>query len=424
MSRQLLRIAQIWEGSIVQEETLRKERPVVVGASSKADFVLATPGDTDATLLTPSGGGYTLSSIGEMTGTFEIGGKKVSLEKGGSVTLSAGDWGMAHIGGVTFYFQYVEDEALPVGAGPMATFDYHMTSSLAFTTAVHVMFLLIAFLLFDPTLQRGELDFPDRFVNILAGEPPDLFEEPEEEDPDDSAAEAAAGEEGEVGEEELEDDTILPEHDAPLVEEMPELAQAMDMIDPESSLARLFTDDNSLALDLGADFMTAGEGDVFEMGAGSSGLGRAGSGGGGGGEGFGAVGGVGQLNTGGGTGTGAGLGRRAERRVGRVQAAGPSQVSGFLSREQIEQVVRRHNRGLRACYETELQRDPDLGGRVTANWTIGLDGRVQAQSVIENTTGNRNMESCILREISRMRFPQPDGGMVTVAFPFNFRSAD
>jgi hypothetical protein len=38
--------------------------------------------------------------------------------------------------------------------------------------------------------------------------------------------------------------------------------------------------------------------------------------------------------------------------------------------------------------------------------------------------GNRNVESCILSEVNKMRFDQPDGGMVVVAYPFTFRSAE
>ena len=55
---------------------------------------------------------------------------------------------------------------------------------------------------------------------------------------------------------------------------------------------------------------------------------------------------------------------------------GRPNVNGFLSREQIERVVRRHSRGIRYCYERQLADDPSLGGRISVNWTIDLDGRV------------------------------------------------
>jgi len=101
---------------------------------------------------------------------------------------------------------------------------------------------------------------------------------------------------------------------------------------------------------------------------------------------------------------------------------GNPNINGFLSREQIERVVRRHSRGITYCYERELQNNDDLAGRISVNWTIGLDGRVQSASVVENSMGNRNVESCVLQEVRRMRFDEPDGGMVVVTFPFSFRS--
>jgi hypothetical protein len=98
--------------------------------------------------------------------------------------------------------------------------------------------------------------------------------------------------------------------------------------------------------------------------------------------------------------------------------------NGFLTAEQIEKVVRRHKSAIKYCYERELVNDAKLGGRIGVQWTVGLDGKVVTASVSENTMGNRNVESCILSEVNKMRFDQPDGGMVVVAYPFTFRSAE
>ena len=77
---------------------------------------------------------------------------------------------------------------------------------------------------------------------------------------------------------------------------------------------------------------------------------------------------------------------------------------------------------IRYCYERELQNDAELGGRISVNWTIDLEGRVSSASVVENSMGSRDVESCIIREVRRMRFDQPDGGMVVVTYPFTFRA--
>ncbi|TVQ95271.1 MAG: hypothetical protein EA398_18190 [Deltaproteobacteria bacterium] len=97
--------------------------------------------------------------------------------------------------------------------------------------------------------------------------------------------------------------------------------------------------------------------------------------------------------------------------------------SGFLTREQIESIIRRHSSGLRYCYERELLEEPYLEGRITVRWNIELDGRVSAATAIENTMGSKAVESCLLSEVGRMRFDRPNGGRVNVTYPFTFTTS-
>jgi len=109
-----------------------------------------------------------------------------------------------------------------------------------------------------------------------------------------------------------------------------------------------------------------------------------------------------------------------ERSRASMELGRPSS-EGYLSRDQIERVVRRHARGIRYCYERELQDDADLEGRIVVNWTINLDGHVSRRSIESNDMGTRDVENCLLREVGRMRFAEPDGGLVLVRYPFSFR---
>lgn len=433
MSNKLLRVALVWNGTVINERVLRKPEKVWVGSDKEgllSPYPMFVLPNTDRSLLfDPSGEqSYSLTLLPGMGGLVTIGDQEKDVASlGGGTTISPGDWGVLTLGDSSLFFQWVDDEGAIVGASPLSTIDYNLASTVLVAAFVHLLLLLFAFVTWDPTLQRGDFDIPDRFVRILAQEPPDILEEEEEDVPDETMSEAAAGEEGEFGDPDDETETELPDHDAPLVDQLetPELGRAFDAAIAESgALTSLFAQNDSFANQFGADFATAGEGDAFNVGRGAMGLGGAGSGSGGGGFGEGRVGGVGSLDTGGGRGQGAALGRRQARAPEARVERGTPNVSGFLTREQIERVVRRHSRGIRFCYERELQSDPSLGGRISVNWTIGLDGRVNAQSVVENTMGNRSVESCILREVSRMRFDEPDGGMVNVTYPFTFRSAD
>ena len=96
-------------------------------------------------------------------------------------------------------------------------------------------------------------------------------------------------------------------------------------------------------------------------------------------------------------------------------------IEGGLDREIIQRVVREHRREIRSCYESVLQRSPDLEGRVTINWVISPDGAVAAAQVGNSTLNSEEVESCMVRRVRQWRFPEPrGGGTVRVNFPFDF----
>lgn len=100
---------------------------------------------------------------------------------------------------------------------------------------------------------------------------------------------------------------------------------------------------------------------------------------------------------------------------------GNANVAGQLSREVIRRVIRRHAAEARHCFETGLQRDPSLGGRVQARFVIGSDGAVTSAEVGDSTLEDAEVEGCLLDAIRRWRFPSPEGGgSVTVNYPFVF----
>ena len=97
---------------------------------------------------------------------------------------------------------------------------------------------------------------------------------------------------------------------------------------------------------------------------------------------------------------------------------------GSLSREEIQRVIRRHLSQIKFCYERELQKEPNLQGKIVASWTIGGNGLVRSAKGTQNTMGNKKVESCVVRIIKRMRFPRPrGGGQVFVTYPFVFSAS-
>ncbi|MDC0719834.1 VIT domain-containing protein [Nannocystis bainbridge] len=176
----------------------------------------------------------------------------------------------------------------------------------------------------------------------------------------------------------------------------------------------------------GLDMSPSDEG---SLGLGSTGLIGQGGGGGGGGIGYGhnsgekyrrASGSSGQGGSGSGSGygrgAGAGFGGRGTR-VPTVRQAKP-EVQGSLDQDLIRRVVRAHINEVRACYESGLQRDPNLRGRVALDLQIEKNGVVSRADVAEDTLAVNTVAPCIAAAARGWRFPGNSGGVVTVRYPF------
>jgi hypothetical protein len=120
--------------------------------------------------------------------------------------------------------------------------------------------------------------------------------------------------------------------------------------------------------------------------------------------------------------TGGAAGRSGpSARVPRVRT-GNADVEGGLSREVIRRVVRRHIDELRFCYEQALDRDPELAGRVSVQFTIDREGSVREAAIASDTMGDGATSACIAHVVQRWAFPAPAGGEVRVSYPFVFDS--
>ncbi len=127
-----------------------------------------------------------------------------------------------------------------------------------------------------------------------------------------------------------------------------------------------------------------------------------------------------------GGGVGVGLGRLSGEHAVKAPTVrqGATSVSGRLAPEIVRRVVRQSYGRLRQCYLHVLQASPGAEGRVTVRFLIGSDGAVSAVQVTENTTGVASLGACVAAAFRSMSFPSPDGGSVTVTYPFVFNAGD
>lgn len=142
-----------------------------------------------------------------------------------------------------------------------------------------------------------------------------------------------------------------------------------------------------------------------------------------GGKGTNTVGIAGLGTSGRGTGTtGYGTGGIGKKGSVEVEVGGQdAEVGGGIDKEAIRRVIRDHIREIRTCYERELQRNPDLYGKISIEWDIEDKGRVTRAVVKENALGNRAVADCIVSRLKTWTFPSPPADQVArVVYPFVF----
>ena len=89
-----------------------------------------------------------------------------------------------------------------------------------------------------------------------------------------------------------------------------------------------------------------------------------------------------------------------------------------LTRDDISRVMYASAKQLRGCYQKELANDKDLSGKVVVTFRITETGTVADARVASTTLKSPPVESCILGEIGRLRFPPK--AVATVTYPFIF----
>lgn len=119
-----------------------------------------------------------------------------------------------------------------------------------------------------------------------------------------------------------------------------------------------------------------------------------------------------------GYGTG-GLGNHSGVKI--VPGGEEESFSGTIDREAIRRVIQANLRVIKTCYERQLNRNPDLFGKVVIAWEIGEQGRVVSARIGRDELGNRAVGDCIVAKLKGWRFPEPPANQqVEVAYPFFF----
>jgi FHA domain len=426
-----------------------------------ANFVIGSDADVDAPvspdfvpspshpLVAATGGDYVVNVTPRMTGEVFVDNQLIPLQqfiqqRGSSFSLPQNGRAKLDCGETTFLVTATaRPRTLPV---PYLTWHWDEQVYTVGSIIALMLFLLMIFAV-PPDPKSLSLDLfnsDNRFVKFLIKPPEEKEEEipewlkskkPEEQG---GKGKRHKGEEGKMGKKTSKNkeglyglkgpkDNPDPHLAKKLAEENAKNAGILGVLKQTegSHIASIFGRDSALGSD--ADNVLGGLiGNQIGEAYGVGGLGLVGTGSGGGGTGEGTIG-LGNLGTigkGGGGGNGSGYGRGAGGLGGRRAHApdvipGTANVRGSLDKEIIRRIIRRHINEVKFCYEQELTKKPQLGGRIMVQFTIAASGQVIASVLQNSTMANAKVENCTVQAVRRWEFPKPlGGGIVIVSYPF------
>ncbi len=446
-THKVLRIGIIQGGKIVEERLIRSGDVVTVGESTRNTFVLPPSFlPKQHKLFVSKGPQYSLVFTDKMQGKVSINNTVQPLSKlQGTVAKKRGDgyWlslshknrGKVQVGDVTILFQFVQ--APPEPKRVAVTFSPFSMSQVDWVYWGFFMFSCIVntalYIYIDSQPPPGKVsidDIPERFTQVFFDEDAlkDMMNEEEEVDEgegleeqetDESDAVADEGDEAEnagAGEEEeqISAEELRAQRKAELMQQgLAALIGTTGETSSGDAVADLLADGGNLAGNLDTALASADGIRVARRGEDTT----LRTGGGGSGE-------AGTISDMAGVGGGdAGEGTRVQEQV-EANVGGNLEITfgdaGDVS--SVKKYVSRKKGQIKACYEEQLKAEPELAGKVEVTWTVMPDGSVSGVSVTSNTTGNSELETCIIRRIKRWRFPEaPDE--FEISYPFNFFSS-
>lgn len=447
---ELLRCAAVWGTTVLRVEVLERGTSFTFGDGSP----LPIPDDVEMSTapLRAIAGGWVLDPKGARGGTLTLRGRPESpvalAASGAPIPVMPGDYGLVQYGMLSVFFQYTQpSQVLVTRRMPEVLALLAITASGFFHTGI---LGLLRTLTTPPAIPKPlELTTQQELAARFGLSRP-IFSEPTPTAANDTGGgekapvqtekkpgggEKIKGAEGKFGMNGPKEKTTLTGEPKPTDRYggLPEVLEGDTGREIQQTLKSINTVANALAGLNAKDISLGGGSGTGLRGAGSGGGGNAngvafgagtldtGWGRGAGGGGAGGAGGGGNGNgTGSGNGNGGGTGNGGaptERKVSVGAGAGASR--GALTQEQVRRVVVARTGALRACYESEAQKNPNLQGGVTVHWQIEPSGAVSSASVASSSLGSPRVEGCILRQVRSWKFPAADAPTGT-DYPFKF----
>jgi hypothetical protein len=95
-------------------------------------------------------------------------------------------------------------------------------------------------------------------------------------------------------------------------------------------------------------------------------------------------------------------------------------AEGKLDEDLIRRVVQAHMPETRACFEVLLASDAEASGVLVIDFTIDESGAVRDPVLFGEDLTDATLHDCMRETVLAWKFPRPEGGHVTVTYPFLF----
>ena len=95
-------------------------------------------------------------------------------------------------------------------------------------------------------------------------------------------------------------------------------------------------------------------------------------------------------------------------------------AEGKLDEDLIRRVVQAHMPETRACYAALLASDAEASGVLVVDFTIDESGEVSDPVFHSEDLTDAALHACVRDAVVAWKFPRPEGGHVTVTYPFLF----
>lgn len=458
-----LRVAAVWGTTVVALRTLSRGESFALGDAQECELPIPDGIEMSATPLKGGQGGWELDTRGCVGGLLTLRGRgedPVAVARAGApVPIMPGDYGLIQYGQFSIFFQYT---AQPIAMSSLKGPELLTVLAIFCSAILHLGMLgLVRTLMTPDQLAKPlELTNPEEYAarfglkRAVIETPPEPIAAGQDKgggagvkDPgaQDKKAQGGGrkikGNEGKFGMNDKADHTQLTGDIKPTthygglseVLEGDTGKEIQNTLKSINSVSAALSGLNSNTIVLGSGGGTGlkgaggggggtGAGVAFGSGTLDTGFGAGKGGGygsGAGGPGGRGSGGNGRGGAGGGTGTGTGTGNGpGESKV--AVGAGHGASRGGLSEDQVRRVVLAHLGAVRACYESEAQRNPSLKGGVTVQWTIDPGGSVSSATLGGSSLGNQRVEGCVVRQVKGWHFPSSESPTIVAGFPFKF----